>query len=71
MCAELLGQNCSGLNLLTVLVLLNNFHLVSGMQINFIFGRLGIVSNHSVCVQYDGARDFWVVKQINHIIIKK
>lgn len=58
-------------NRLTVLVLLHNLHLVSGKQINFIFGRFGVVSNHSVHVQNDGARDFWVVKQINHIIIEK
>lgn len=61
------GSRCPASNLLTVLVLLNNFHLVSSKQINFVFGRLGVVSNHSVHVQYDGAGNFWVVQQINHI----
>lgn len=48
--------------LLTILIFLNNFHVVSSVQINFMFGRLCVVCNRSVHVQNDGARNLWVDK---------
>lgn len=54
--------NCIDWTLLTVLIFLHDFHQIFGMQINFMFGRLSEVCDRSVGVQYDGARNLWVVK---------